>query len=112
MTTSTGLRFSGIIANEIQNLKDIIGCYKHFEASYEASQMPVAKAQVQLNKIVARKHLSELEAELHAVYQVAREAGKERPAPEKPQWINYKFSPLEERALLLDRADKRYTIHE
>lgn len=111
MTTLRKHRFSGDIAKEIQTLKDIAGCYNHFLASYESSQMQVAKAQIQLNKILIWKEINKLQEEYDNVMIEARLIGKEVEAS-KPKMDQYKYTELEDKAIMLFNSDKRYTITE
>lgn len=99
-----------IIASEIAELRQVAGCYNYFLASYESSQMPEARLQVQLNKSIIWKTINALEVEKHEAEMYAREIGKE--VERRMKFENYQYSPLEDAAIKAFNSDRRYSITE
>ena len=104
------LRALSEVAAEIRECEKILSCYNHFIPSYEASQMPVANVQIQLNRIVIKKTLRELHAEWHEVRTATLPPMVTEARPVTME--TYIASPLEEAAIIAFNTDKRYCITE
>ena len=93
-------------AQSIIELEEVLSCYKHFQASYEASLMPDAYIETQFNKQVIRKEIAKLYAERSGLL------ARKEPVITSPQpvRVNYIPSELEARAIEAFYSDNRYTI--
>lgn len=91
---------------ERETLRQIDSCYKHFLASYEASKMPVANAQIQLNRITISKEINKLtlmiDEEKANVVQEVKGTVREK----------HVSTPEQTEAVMLFNKDPRFSITE
>jgi len=98
------------IATEIVELKAILSAYNHFLASHEAKCNVECTTLVRNNRAIALANLKLLSSELEGAHQAKVSNQKER-APQL-EIVNYKWSDLEERAIIHFNKDKRFAITE
>lgn len=95
-----------VLYSELETMQDIRGCYNHFLTSYESSKMPIANAQVQLNKAILNKEINLLHLDIDeakaGVVEEIKGTIRER----------HVASPEQMEAIMLFNKDKRFTITE